>query len=560
LRTATVTGIQIHVGSLGISATRTNSGWLLNKPFAYPAQTAAIETLLDALAKLSPQRLTAADMLGHKDADYGLENPPFTLDITNSEQTWHLRIGNKTAPGDQVFVRVVGVDGAFIADADWLKYLPRSPDDWRDTALVDAAGSFDWIVITNGTKAIELRSDPTNHFWRMIRPWSARADSARITAALQQLRAARVTKFITDEPHADLSSYGLQPAELDVWLGHGTNFTAAIHAGKSAAEHAGEIYARRDDWNAVVTVAGDSLTPWRGAVNDFRDTHLMELAAPVREIEVRGETNINNYILQQHGSNDWSIVGEKFSADPELVQTFIRLLAGIQVTDFVKDNNTAADLQSFGLATPTRQITLRGAVDDTNSVLAQILFGATETNKVFVKRADEDFVYALAAEDFNRLFLFRGKDDAGYFYRDRRIWNFSETNVVLVTLHQSGKTRQLVRTGANSWTLASSGIINPPAVEETVHRLGELTVAGWLGRGFPVDVGEKNYGLNTNNLQITIELKNGEKRSLDFGTELPASNTAMAAVTLEGERWAFVFWPPLYQLVAAYLTIPPTTP
>jgi hypothetical protein len=42
---------------------------------------------------------------------------------------------------------------------------------------------------------------------------------------------------------------------------------------------------------------------------------------------------------------------------------------------------------------------------------------------------------------------------------------------------------------------------------------------------------------------------------VDFGTELP-SQTALAAVTLDGERWALIFPPVLYQFVLNYLTIP----
>ena len=72
---------------------------------------------------------------------------------------------------------------------------------------------------------------------------------------------------------------------------------------------------------------------------------------------------------------------------------------------------------------------------------------------------DEDFIYAIAPEDFNRL------PEAGWEFRDRRIWNFSETNVAQITLHQSGKTRLMIRNGLNKWSLAagSQGIINPPA-------------------------------------------------------------------------------------------------
>jgi len=542
-----VTEIQIFpAAAREITAVRTNQIWQLQAPFAYPAQAAAIDALLGTLEKISPQRLTAGELHGrNSDAEFGFANPQFSLTVAAGDQQWQLRIGNKTAPGDQVFVRVVGLDGVFVADASWLALLPRTANDWRDTALVDAAGDCDWIVITNGTKVIELRRDATNHLWRLLRPLAARADGPRLAAALQQLRAARVVQFVTDDAKADLSSYGLQPAELAVWLGRGTNFFAAVHAGKNSPENPAQLFARREGFNSVLTVAKDALTPWRGAVNDFRDPHLLDLTAPVAQIEVRGETP---FTLQQRGPNDWAVVGEKFSADAENVAAFLNLLAGFRVTEFVKDLNTAADLQGFGLTAPARTITLRAVVGDTNNLLAQLQFGAVETNRVFVKRAGEDFVYALATAEVNRL------PEHGWEFRDRRLWNFSETNVAQVTLRQGGRTRQLLRTGTNAWTLAtgSPGTINSPAIEEAVHRLGSLTVAGWVGRNITTP---EKYGLHPDNLQITVALTSGEKFTVDFGAELP--RTALAAVTLDGERWAFVFPVAPFQLVATYLTIPP---
>ena len=480
LRAPELTAIQVGpAGALEIAAMRTNGAWQLQKPLAYPAQAAAIDALLAALEKLTPQRLTAAELRGHNtDAEYGFDNPQFTLDLAAGEQSWHLRVGKKTAPGDQVFVRVVGLDGAFVTDASWLQLLPHTSGDWRDTALVDATGGCDWIIVTNGAKVLEFRRDATNQLWRIIRPLPAHADSARLTAAFEQLRAGRVTQFIADDP-PDLSSYGLQPADLVVWLGRGTNFVAAIQTGKSLPADATMVYARREGWNAVVAADKAGLSPWRGVVNDFRDPNLLTLAGPVGEIEVRGETPENNFTLQSHGPESWTVAGEKFSADQENVRNFLRLLAGLRVSEFVKDVVTTPDLQGFGLTTPSRQITLRATAGDTNSVLAQLIFGTTLTNRVFVKRGDEDYVYAVKVEDFARL------PEAGWEFRDRRIWSFSETNVAQVTLRQNGKTRQMIRTGENKWSLAagSQGMIAPPAIEETLHRLGGLTASGWVGRG-----------------------------------------------------------------------------
>jgi hypothetical protein len=411
---------------------------------------------------------------------------------------------------------------------------------------------LDWIVLTNGTKVIELRRDATNHLWRMIRPFPARADTDRITDALQRLQAARVTQFVTDDAKADLTAFGLQPADLDLWLGRGTNFAGAVHVGKTLTNDSTQVFVKRESWNTVVTTAKEPLSPWRGSVNDFRDSHLLELTAPVAEIEVHGP---DNFTLQRQGSNDWQIAGEKFPADAENAQLFIKTLAGLRVPEsgFVKDVVTAPDLPTYGLETPTRQITLRSAAGDTNSVLVQLSFGTNQNNEVFVRRADEDFVYAVTVEDFNRL------PEAAWEFRERRIWDFTEGDVAQITLHQGGKTRQIVRNGLNKWSLAagSQGIINPPAIEETAHRFGGLTAAGWVGRN--VTEPEK-LGFNTNNLQIVIELKNGAKYTVDFGAELPSSQTALAAVTLDGERWAFVFPPVLYQFVLSYLTIPANVP
>jgi len=552
LRAARVTGLRvIPGGAREISVTRSNQAWRLEKPVVYPAQAAAIEGLLDTLEKLTPVlSLSAGELGGRKnaDAEFGFSNPQFTLDLAAGDQTWHLLVGNRTAPGDGVYVRVVGAAGAWVTDPAWLNFLPHEANDWRDTSLVEVPETSDWLVVTNGTQAIELRRDPTNRLWHLVRPLPARANNLRILAALQQLRTAKVSRFLSDDPKADLTTYGLEPATLDVWLGSDTNLLTGIHAGKEVPGLAGELFARREGWNTVVTTPKEPLAPWRGTVNDFRDPNLLELTAPVAEIEVRGE---NNYTLQQRGSNTWTLAGEKFPLDAGQVQGFLQALAGLQIADFVRDAVLPSSLQDYGLLNPSRQVTLRSVVGDTNRVIAQLLFGATTNQQMYVKRGDEDFVYALALDHLNVLQL------SGDYFRARQLWSFSETNVAQVTMRQNGKTRQLIRTGTNEWSLAagSQGIINPPAIEETIHRLGELTALAWIGRKF----NDADIGLTTNSPSLTIELKSGEKYSLAFGKEVPPAlnlSTAFTTVTLEGERWAFIFPPVLCPLVAQYLTIP----
>lgn len=573
-----VTAIQVSPRDTAeIRVINTNGVWSLTQPVAYPAQVSAIESLLTALQKLKPaMRLSSAEVSQSR-SQLGFDSPLASLVIQAGDERREILVGNKTAPGDQVYIRVVGRDGVFVTDTDWLKFIPQMANDWRDTALAADTSTCNFLLLTNGTRIIELQRDPTNRLWQMIRPMLARANGDYIEGALQKLQTARVSQFITDNPNADLSAYGLQPANLDLWLESGTNVLTAIHVGKASTNDPTEVFAKRDQWNAVVTTAAQPLSPWMGAVNDFRDPYLFELTAPVAEIEMIGP-GTNHFVLQRQGANAWAVPGATFPVDAESVQSFIQTLASLHVSEFVKDVATPADLPAYGLKTPSRQIILRSAVGDTNGVIAQLLFGAARTNEVFVQRSDESSVYAISPEDFASLPA--GPD---WQFRDRRIWQFSEGDVTKITVRQNGKTIELLHDGANKWSLApgSQGIITPTLIETTAHDLGDLVVGAaqeWLARGVtdpalggtwgllygpgnPIVGAPSNFGFKPGNLSITATLKDGRTFTLDVGAPLGrAGNTALAMVTLDGERWVFILPADLYYLITTYLVITPHVP
>jgi hypothetical protein len=554
LHTFAVTSVQIFPNNAHeIIVERTNDDWVMTEPVFYPAQKAAVEGLLDAMKKLTAATRINGGGNQSADAEYGFKTPE-TIVIQSGDDRHEILVGDKTAPGDQVFLRVVGSEGVFVTDSSWLKFIPQSANDWRDTALVSGAGDYDSITLTNGAEIIELHSNPTNHLWQMTRPLAARANSDYIVKALQQLQTARVSQFVTDSSGADLTGYGLQPADLDLWLGHGTNFDSVIHFGKSTTNDSAQIFAKREHWNSVVMTSKQPLSPWYGAVNDFRDPYLVELTAPVAEIEMIGP-DTNHFVLQRQDATTWKIPGETFPVDPGMVQYLIQTLAGMRVSGFEKDVVTPADLASHGLAKPWRQIILRSAIGDTNAVIAHLLFGNVYTNEVFIQRSDEAFIYAISPEDFTKL-----PEGPAWQLRDRRIWNFSETNVTQVTIRQKGKTLQLIHNGPNQWSVAagSQGVVNPPGVEETVHDLGNLDADAWMARGATIPPG---FGFKPDNLSLTLTLKNGQSYQVDFGAPLAGQTFySYAAVTLDGQRWVFLFDAALYQMVSSYLTIPSNVP
>ena len=557
---AAVTSVQVRPAGpiqLQIRAERTNHAWQLIEPLTYPAQATNIEAMLSALQTLTPATyITGAEMRSHPNADedYGFSSTQAcSVIIFQPDHRIQLLLGARTAPGDQVFLQDVGVEGAYVVDAELLNRIPRTVNDWRDTTVVNPAGlAFDWLAVTNKSKAFVLQRDLTNRLWRLVWPPSlARADNARIEDSLQRLQALGIHQFISDDPKADLESFGLATPELELSLGQGTNAFVRLQFGASPTNQPGQVYAHRVGQNTIFTVSRNLLDPWRGAsANDFRDPHLLVLTEPVQRIEVRGQ---DNFSLQHQTNDTWRILPENLPADDALVKKLLDTLSGLEIVQFTKDVVNPPDLPAYGLAPPVRQYVLQaastnGAASVTNVVLADLHFGTNQEDRIFARRTDESSVYAVKLADFQRL------PAAGWLLRDRKVWPFSIDDVARVTIQQQGKTRQMVRKGPHAWSLApgSQGIINDLAVEETVRGLVQVSAAEWVARG---QQNRARYGFTDTGHQIIVELKSGDTHTIEFGGEAP-SKFPYAAVTLDGQLWIFEFPWALYRDVVTYLSVP----
>jgi hypothetical protein len=377
-----------------------------------------------------------------------------------------------------------------------------------------------------------LQRESTNSLWRLTHPLPARANNKRLGESLQKLHTTRVRSFATDDPAADLEAFGFNSPELELTLAQGTNQLVTLQFGKSPTNDSTLVYARRAGLPAVVTVERQALELWRAAqLNDFRDPHLVTVTRPIAGIEVTGAAPFT----LQYATNSWRLVGSDMPVDSELVASFLLALVSAPIVDF-RDSVTEADLPKYGLAEPMRRIKLRAPPTngDTNTALVEISVGELTNDVVYVQRADEkNSVYALGILDYSRLAAEPWK------FRERKLWDFSETNVVRVTVQRGDRKSELRRSGLNSWSFASGsqGIINGVEVEKTVNRLGNLTVSAWERQG---EEHRAYYGFDTNSLRVTIELKDGTRHQFEIGGTSP-ENYPYAAVKMNGETWFFEF-------------------
>ena len=555
LKADAVTAVQVRRGAgVAVQVERTNGVWELTAPQAYPAQQASVQGLLTALEHLiAPTVITARELRGQTNADeeYGFATPQATITLQQPDYHRLVEVGARTAPGDQVFLRVVG--DVYVVDAGILKYLPASADDWRDTTLIDLKGlAFDHLSVTNGTKIVEFTRASTNAPWRMIYPLSARADNYKLRDALQRLESLRIQQFVPADGKADLDPFGLQTPDLELGFGVGTNTPVVLQFGRSPTNDSSLVYARRVGRNAVVTVAADLLTPWRDKVNDFRDSYLLNLQSPPALLEVQGA---EHFELEHQTNGAWRVLPQGYAADPYSVKELFSALNSLRTTEFI-DVVIEPDLPNYGLASPALRYTLQSAPANsaagaTNTTIADLSFGTNQAGRAFARRADESFVYGISTNDFHRL------PAASWQLRDRTLWSLSTNDIARVIIHQQGKVREIRRNGPYKWSLLTPGRLkNDLALEEIVRSLCQLTATAWVAHGAQC---RTNYGLSDQSFQITLELKNGDKKSLAFGRQAP-SGAPYAETTLEGEVWIFEFPLALCPDVAEYLTIPADVP
>ncbi|EEF61532.1 DUF4340 domain-containing protein [Pedosphaera parvula] len=555
-KAASITSIQIQpAGQLEMRATRTNGSWQLTKPITYPAQSVAIESLLRALETLSVQiHIPTQELRKNPKAEeeFGFETPQVTVILQEGNNRHSpIKFGFLTAPGDQVYLQVVGTEGIDVVSSDIIKLLPRTLNEWRDTNLLSLKGlTFDRLAVTNGGRSFEL-SRASNRLWRITYPMPARADSSRVEGSLARLESARVSRFVTDDPAADLETYGLKPAEFEVTLSQGTNPVLALQFGKSPTNDSKQIFAMVKGQPAIVEIPKEFIAPWRARYEEFRDRRL---AGPVplslETIEVHQSDKSTDFTIQKQSTGAWRVNEPyNFPADPETMLDLIDGLSGLEIVPAagqfaVKDVVSASDFPKYGLANPVRKYILKeGMTKDksnpTNVVLAELDFGSTFEDKIYARRADrpdEDSVYAVKQVDFERL------PSKALQLRDRHIWNFTPADVSSVTVRNDGSSVKMIRKAENQWSLASGsqGIVDNFAVEAGADELGSLEAGSWI------DCGDQNlakYGISDKSTQVSVEVRSGNQNQtlvLDLGGWSPSQHR-YGAVRLEGQTWVFEF-------------------
>jgi hypothetical protein len=563
-----VTEVKIDLGNnQNIRLEQTNGVWQMTEPVIYAAQGRAVQHFLEALAQLTPRRLSAKDLQGHTDiaADYGFDEPSRTVLVQQGEDNkFLLRLGKTTAPGDEIYGQIAGSDDVYIISTDFLKYFPKDTDDWRERGFVNLGGdSFNHLTVTVAAhpgEPMELDHSSSNHLWTMIKPTPSPANSPLINSLLVDLVFnTHVTRFVPENPPVVLATVGLQTPQLTLTLSDGTNAVAVLQFGAVTND---EVYARASPQSPVVLVSRGSLTNWTEDPNSFRDpllastlaSRVADFATNAFTIDEIGANNQTNFSIRK-GTNGPIIYVVDSDQKTNLAdgQQIISLLTNLFTLEIarpytnsqafaIKDLPLPESLGDFGLADSNlvrRYLIQETPLGGQPVVLADVMFGFPNTNNpgtICARRAQigDQAVYAVWASDVARL------PDTALQLRARQIWKFDSTDINKLIVSTNGAVRTLDHKEEFKW-LPSVGFEDPvksAGIEQLVSNLGELSAESWIG---PAGADLAKYGLADRALHVQLIDKNNVTYSVDFGDLAPAGGGRYGAVTVGAQKWIFIY-------------------
>ncbi len=456
--TAVIQSLEISGGRLTEPARleKRPDGWVLTKPFEWPANPDAVSRILNRLMFLEHESSFLVKDLaksGLSLADYGLDKPKLTVTFTAGNpggaaargtapvplQTETLRIGDTTKVGNRLYVLSPDGTRIHVVNRSLADSLALTLDQLRADTIFNIplfeVRSFN--LQTAAPASLRIRLHREGPRWSFEAPIITRADQQKVELTINGLNALRTHTFLDTAALPPADQVGLGNPVFRLTLeGNGRRETlllgnpvpaaapapAAPPAGaEPPADAATEYYAKVENRAPVFTVefSNDLFNTLRNAQEELRDRHLLTfdsraltsitLVAPNRpELTLqRLETG------QQPTDNDpWQIVTREANqapqtlpADLKLVHRLIQELYQLQALQFLRDAPQAIELENWGFNRPEREITLNFAARGTfaggagsaagTPATATVLIGVASERegRAYAKLANEPFIY-----------------------------------------------------------------------------------------------------------------------------------------------------------------------
>ena len=194
--------------------------WRMTSPYELRANDRFITAMLDSLEIMRVREyipLTEANKTA-----YGFENPVASLSLTIEDRVrpQEILVGSASGDGQYEYVMDPAEDWIYAVDATTLQRLPASAIDLRDNKILRFKGyQVHMFEVVTPDERLRVRRDQKQRVvWKIEEPSSGDADAISVGRAFSELDSLYSQAFITADPDADLSTYGLDRPIMELTL------------------------------------------------------------------------------------------------------------------------------------------------------------------------------------------------------------------------------------------------------------------------------------------------------------------------------------------------------
>jgi hypothetical protein len=357
----------------------------------------------------------------------------------------------------------------------------------------------------------------------MTKPVDAAADALAVKNLVRAIAEAEVKKTI-DDPPQDLLPFGLAPpfVTIAITTKDGTSLPA-IKVGKTTAVSF-STYVQRADRPAVYLTPSSFRTGVDKQPKDLRDKTIVTFNdADVTALTLRGDGGGAVELARKNGEW-WIEQPASYRADNNAVRALLSTIRNLRATDFANDNPAPADLATYGLAPPQRQLVLRTGGDQT----VTLDVGKPTEEGLYVKAGDRPTAFVVGkwvASD-----LGKGVNEL----RDKTLLTFDPTAASTIAVTRADGANFTLASKDGQWSLAGAEApTNPAAALSFVGALSRLAGSQVLAESAPDPAA---YGLSAPAITVSVTGSDGKPiGTVRLGTISPDPPATQHTAQREGD-------------------------
>jgi hypothetical protein len=412
-------------------------------------------------------------------------------------------------------------DQVFEIKADKLKEVFVSLDKLRDSRIARFnSGDARRVEIKHGGEDIVLGKDKDN--WKIITPFSAEADNAKVTELLTKLSDLQARdkdvidkgdpkKYGFDKPEA-VVKVSIEEKDKNEEIREKKTRTITVRVGKHDTKEK-KVYVMADDWPRINAV-DDSLAPLvqRSALS-YRGKRLFDFnTADMAKIDI---DNQGKKVTLEHDKDAWRLARPVHAdTDAAKVDQLLADLGHLEAAEYVTEEPKQDELEpEYGLGKPP--LTVRIEFTDKNKPAKTVQIGKARGGKggYFARVADGGPIFAINEELHKQL----TRDSLSY--RPQTLWQLLPEEIDWLRVRKAGQKEYVLTRSDNNWKI--SGPFEANTLGENVQKMTTELVAPKIERYTTHEA--KNlaeYGLDKPSLTIRIKpvlSKDGKEHTLLIG-------------------------------------------